>query len=75
MRLYLIFFVNPYALGKIQSIENINAILVSYQNNQISQEVSADILAGVQETNGVLPVSIKPYFKAGDGIQLLLKSL
>ena len=69
------FFVNPYALRKLQNIENINAILVSYQNNQISQEVSADILAGVQEANGVLPVSINPYFKAGDGIQLPAKNL
>ena len=69
------FFVSPYALGKLQSIENINAILVSYQNNQISQEVSADILSGFKEVNGVLPVSIKPYFKAGDGIQLPAKNL
>ncbi len=68
-------FVNPYALRKLQSIENINAILISYQNNQISQEVSADILAGVQQANGILPVSINPYFKVGDGIQLPAKNL
>jgi len=68
-------FVNPYALGEIQSIENINAILVSYQNNQISQEVSADILAGVQQAIGVLPVSINPHFKEGDGIYLSAKNL
>ena len=68
-------FVNPYALRKIKSIENISAILISYQNNQISQEVSADILAGVQQVNGVLPVSINPCFKEGDGIQLPAKNL
>ena len=68
-------FVNPYALGKLKSVENIDAILISYQNNQISQEISADILAGVKEVKGVLPVSINPYFKEGDGIQLPAKHL
>ena len=68
-------FVNPYALGKLKSVENIDAILISYQNNQISQEISADILAGVKGVNGVLPVSINPYFKVGDGIQLPAKHL
>ena len=68
-------FVNPYPLRQIQFIENIDAILVSYQNNQISQDVSSDILSGIQGVNGVLPVSINSDFKVGFGIKLPAKYL
>ena len=68
-------FVNPYPLRQIQFIENIDAILISYQNNQISQDVSSDILSGIQGVNGVLPVSINSDFKVGFGIKLPAKYL
>lgn len=61
-------FVKPYALSDLATIENIEAIVVSYQNSIIAQQKSAQLIFGGIEAKGVLPVSIGAYFKAGEGI-------
>lgn len=62
-------FASPYSLLQLKSITNIDAILVSYQNSKISQEISAQLLFGALESKGKLPVSISPYFSEGFGIE------
>ncbi|OMP30790.1 glycoside hydrolase family 3 N-terminal domain-containing protein [Mangrovimonas sp. DI 80] len=62
-------FVRPYALMDLQSIENIESIVVSYQNSKIAQEKSAQILFGALPAKGHLPVSAGEYFKVGDGVE------
>ncbi|MDO7171261.1 glycoside hydrolase family 3 N-terminal domain-containing protein [Mariniflexile sp. AS56] len=62
-------FVKPYALSDLASIENIESIVVSYQNSEIAQEKSAQLIFGAIESKGSLPVSIGNHFKVGDGIQ------
>lgn len=62
-------FVKPYALSDLATIENIQSIVVSYQNSAIAQQKSAQLIFGAIESKGVLPVSIGSYFKVGDGIQ------
>ncbi|MDB2384900.1 serine hydrolase [Polaribacter sp.] len=62
-------FASPYSLLQLKSIANINAILVSYQNNKLSQEISAQLLFGAFKSKGKLPVSIAPYFSEGYGIE------
>ena len=61
-------FASPYSLLQLPSITNIEALVVSYQNSRISQELSAQLLFGVFESKGRLPVSIVPYFYEGDGL-------
>ncbi|WP_308992852.1 glycoside hydrolase family 3 N-terminal domain-containing protein [Mariniflexile litorale] len=61
-------FVKPYALSDLATIENIESIVVSYQNSKIAQEKSAQLIFGALESKGSLPVSIGNYFKVGDGI-------
>lgn len=61
-------FVKPYALSDLPSIDNIKSIVISYQNSNIAQEKSAQIIFGALESKGVLPVSIGTHFKVGDGI-------
>ncbi len=61
-------FASPYALLDITNFENIESIIVSYQNSTISQEISAQIIFGALEAKGKLPVSIKTIFKEGQGI-------
>ncbi|MFV0564746.1 MAG: glycoside hydrolase family 3 N-terminal domain-containing protein [Flavobacteriaceae bacterium] len=63
-------FVKPYALSNLTSIKNIEAIVVSYQNSEVAQEKSAQIIFGALHAKGVLPVSIGDYFKAGYGVDL-----
>lgn len=62
-------FVKPYALSDLASVENIESIVISYQNSKISQEKSAQLIFGAIPSKGTLPVSIGNHFKVGDGIQ------
>ena len=62
-------FASPYSLLKIKTFENIEGLLVSYQNSALSQEISAQMIFGAIETKGKLPVSIKNEFDEGYGIK------
>jgi beta-N-acetylhexosaminidase len=57
-------FAKPYTLLPFQSFNDIETLLVSYQNNPVAQEVSAEIIFGAVEAKGMLPVSIKKFFFA-----------
>jgi len=61
-------FVKPYALSRLKTLENIESIVVSYQNSEIAQRKSAQLIFGAIPSKGSLPVSIGNYFKVGDGI-------
>jgi len=62
-------FARPYALLDIESITNIESVVVSYQNSKVAQEKSAQLIFGAFSAKGTLPVSAGPYFKVGDGVQ------
>ncbi|MFD1162357.1 glycoside hydrolase family 3 N-terminal domain-containing protein [Hwangdonia seohaensis] len=61
-------FVKPYALSDLKTIENIESIVVSYQNSEIAQQKSAQLIFGALAAKGTLPVSTGAFFKEGDGI-------
>lgn len=61
-------FTSPYSLLQIKNFENIESVLVSYQNSKDSQEVSAQMIFGAMATNGKLPVTINNEFEEGSGI-------
>jgi beta-N-acetylhexosaminidase len=65
---FLHIFASPYSLLQIPSFENIEAILVAYQNNETAQDIAAQMLFGALETQGKLPVSIGNDFKEGTGL-------
>ena len=62
-------FVKPYSLSQIQDFKDIKGLVVSYQNCDISQIVSAELLFGAIEAKGKLPVSINTEFKVNSGLQ------
>ncbi|KQC34618.1 beta-N-acetylglucosaminidase [Nonlabens sp. YIK11] len=62
-------FVRPYMLDQLKDIKGMEAILMSYQNSQWSQEISAQMIFGARDINGRLPVS-SGNFKVGDGLEL-----
>ncbi len=55
--LILALFARPYALLDIPTFENIDAVVVGYQNSKIAQEKTAQAIFGAIEAKGVLPVS------------------
>ncbi|MBC8756435.1 serine hydrolase [Kordia sp. YSTF-M3] len=62
-------FASPYSLLKVKSFTNIDNILVSYQNSDVSQEISAQIIFGGLKAQGKLPVAIKDVFPIGTGFE------
>ncbi len=61
-------FTKPYSLATISSFQNIKAVILSYQNSDIAQEVSAELIFGAIASKGKLPVSINDDFKVNFGL-------
>ena len=63
-------FVKPYALEPLEDINGIDALLLSYQNSTIAQQLSADALFGAEDITGRLPVAVSKSFVEGSGLDL-----
>ena len=61
-------FAKPYSLLPITNFDDIEGLVVSYQNSTIAQIVSAELIFGAIEAKGKLPVSINSSFKVNDGL-------
>nr|WP_315207408.1 glycoside hydrolase family 3 N-terminal domain-containing protein [uncultured Flavobacterium sp.] len=61
-------FTKPYSLLPINNFDDIEGLVVSYQNSDISQVVSAELLFGAIEAKGKLPVSINSAFHVNEGL-------
>ncbi|MFY7741287.1 MAG: glycoside hydrolase family 3 N-terminal domain-containing protein [Flavobacterium sp.] len=61
-------FVKPYALSAITSFEDLDGVIVAYQNNEHAQRVAAQLIFGSIQAKGKLPVSINEEFKVNLGL-------
>ena len=68
-------FANPYSVSQIENIKGIDAIVISYQNSQIAQKVSADALFGINKIEGKIPVSAGKIYPLGSGIKIPSKKI
>ena len=69
-------FTSPYALLQIQNISEFETVVVSYQNSDVAQSLSAQIIFGARQAKGRLPVSIGSSIPVGSGVDTrLLKRL
>ncbi len=64
-------FAKPYSLLPITNFDDIEGLIVSYQNNDVAQEVSAELVFGAIEAKGKLPVSINDSFQVNEGISTI----
>lgn len=62
-------FTKPYSLAQISNFDGIEAVIMSYQNSDIAQEVSAELLFGGFSAQGKLPVTINEQFPVNFGLQ------
>ena len=69
-RVILDIFASPYSLLKIKSFENIESIIVSYQNTPLVQDLSAQMIFGALDIKGALPVRINDDFPVGFGLHV-----
>ncbi|WP_423126732.1 glycoside hydrolase family 3 N-terminal domain-containing protein [Gaoshiqia sp. Z1-71] len=63
-------FGNPYALDYIPGVETCDGLLVSYQENRMTEELAAQAIFGAIHANGKLPVHVNAHFKLNDGFDI-----
>jgi beta-glucosidase-like glycosyl hydrolase/CubicO group peptidase (beta-lactamase class C family) len=63
-------FTNPYVISRLKKTERIKALLVSYENSELVQQLSAEALFGAIGTNGTLPVSSLNWHAVKSGIKV-----
>jgi beta-N-acetylhexosaminidase len=69
-RVILVNFMNPYSLMDFSELENVNSIVLTYQNNKYTNRAAAELIFGAIDANGKLPVSISSKFKEGTGLNI-----
>jgi len=60
-------FGNPYSLDLFGNAEKIDVLMVSYEDNPIAEEISAQIIFGSISAVGRLPVTASEFFMVGAG--------
>lgn len=63
-------FVKPYAIAQLTQPDSFDGLIIGYQNNAIVQQLTADLLFGVQAAKGKLPVGIGEMYPVGSGLEL-----
>lgn len=61
-------FRNAYTLDYFSEINKSSALLTTYQDSKISQEVAAQLIFGAIGARGKLPVTVNKHFQLGDGL-------
>lgn len=64
-------FTRPYALLDIKATGNFEGIIASYQNSEVSQQLSAQLIFGARKASGVLPVTVGEDFPVNSSIETL----
>jgi len=65
-----VFFGNPYALTLLPGITESRALLVTYQETEVMQEVAAQMVFGAYPIRGRLPVDVPDLFPRGTGVEV-----
>lgn len=62
-------FASPYSLDFFKNTNSLAGLIVSYQDNSLMQELTAQAIFGARPIDGLLPVSANSLFKVGDGLE------
>lgn len=62
-------FANPYALSLFKNSDRFKSILVSYEDNEFTYDLSAQLIFGGIAAKGKLPVTVSPFFPINTGIE------
>ena len=64
-------FKNPYALAKMPSIDQSDALIVTHQDSQLAEELTAQLIFGGVSASGRLPVSVGNTFAVKAGLDVV----
>ncbi len=63
-----VYFGNPYALNRLEALQKSAGLVLAYQENSISEDLSAQLIYGGISGKGHLPVTINAKWPAGYGL-------
>ena len=66
----MVHFGNPYRLTRAYGAQDLEGLIVTYEENFDTEDLAAQVIFGAIGTTGRLPVTASSYFAAGDGIAL-----
>ncbi len=66
----VVVFGNPYVLNSLAGIENARGVVVAYQENYDTQDLTGQLIFGAFKAEGRLPVDLNRNFRRGDGLTL-----
>ena len=61
-------FANPYSLNNFRHLDDLAGLIVAYEDNEITQRLSPQLIFGGITAKGSLPVSAGRVYKPGDGL-------
>jgi beta-N-acetylhexosaminidase len=61
-------FGNPYGIARIKSLENAGGLILAYQDNKYTEDLSAQVIFGGIGASGALPVTINEKWPSDFGI-------
>ena len=59
---------NPYAIARLEGLNKARAVILAYQDNRFTSELSAQLIFGGIGAHGKLPVTINEEFHEGFGL-------
>lgn len=62
-------FGNPYALERVPGINNAGGLVLAYQENELAEDLSAQLIFGGIGASGALPVTVNQQWPVGFGIK------
>ncbi len=65
-------FTSPYALSFFDDLSEVEAIIMSYDDNSVAQEYTAQLIFGAIPASGRLPVNASVRLVKGDGIDTFI---
>ncbi|MEE4215679.1 MAG: glycoside hydrolase family 3 N-terminal domain-containing protein, partial [Bacteroidales bacterium] len=68
VNLVAVYFGNPYAIERLESLQEAEGLIVAYQENIFTEELSAQLIFGGIGGHGKLPVSINSKYRQGYGL-------
>jgi len=66
----LVWHGNPYGLDKLNALAQAKATIITYQQNDNTYDLSAQLIFGGVSANGKLPVSINQNYPSGTGVMV-----
>ena len=66
----LTLFGNPYVLNDEVNLDNLESVVIAYENNEYALNRAGQFLMGTYASSGKLPVTISSFYKRGHGVKV-----